>query len=178
MADDSGEIKATWFNQPWLAGKLMPGTPIRIRGRANRHGFAVSSYDLDGGSETVGLAPVYPATEEVAQRRLRDLHAQVLALVRAVGEDLPASVLADGRLPLRADALAAVHAPGSLPEAEVGRTRLAFDELLVLRLALARTAAVRAHASAEPLGRPGELIARYRASLPFAAHSRPGTGRR
>ena len=168
VADDSGEIKATWFNQPWLAGKLMPGTPVRIRGRANRHGFAVSSYDVDGGSETVGLAPVYPATEEVAQKRLRDLHAQVLALVRAVGEDLPASVLADGRLPLRADALAAVHAPGSLPEAEVGRTRLAFDELLVLRLALARTAAVRAHASAEPLGRPGELIARYRASLPFA----------
>jgi ATP-dependent DNA helicase RecG len=167
VADDSGEIRATWFNQPWLAGKLTPGTQIRIRGRANRHGFAVSSYDLDGGSETVGLAPVYPATEEIAQRRLRDLHAQVLALVRAVGEDLPATVLAAGRLPLRCDALAAVHAPGSLPEAEVGRIRLAFDELLVLRLALARTAAARAHASAEPLGLPGELIARYRASLPF-----------
>jgi ATP-dependent DNA helicase RecG len=168
VADDSGEIRATWFNQPWLAGKLTPGTPIRIRGRANRHGFAVSSYDLDGGSETVGLAPVYPATEEIAQRRLRDLHAQVLVLVRAVREDLPASVLAAGRLPLRCDALAAVHAPSSLPEAEVGRTRLAFDELLVLRLALARTAAARAHASAEPLGRAGELIARYRGSLPFA----------
>jgi ATP-dependent DNA helicase RecG len=167
VADDSGEIRATWFNQPWLAGKLIPGTPIRIRGRANRHGFAVSSYDLDGGSETVGLAPVYPATEEIAQRRLRDLHAQVLALVRAVGEDLPATVLAAGRLPLRSDALAEVHAPSSLLEAEVGRTRLAFDELLVLRLALARTAAARARASAEPLGRPGELIARYRASLPF-----------
>jgi ATP-dependent DNA helicase RecG len=46
--------------------------------------------------------------------------------------------------------------------------RLAFDELLVLRLALARTAAARAEASAEPLGEPGELLSRYRASLPFA----------
>jgi ATP-dependent DNA helicase RecG len=49
----------------------------------------------------------------------------------------------------------------------VGRTRLAFDELLVLRLALARSAAAREEASAEPLGAPGELIARYRESLPF-----------
>ena len=71
------------------------------------------------------------------------------------------------RLPLRADALAAVHRPRALAEAEVGRTRLAFDELLVLRLALARTAAERERASAVPLGAPGELIARYRASLPF-----------
>ena len=68
---------------------------------------------------------------------------------------------------LRADALSVVHRPRSLPEAEVGRTRLAFDELLVLRLALLRTAAARESASAQPLGEPGELIARYRASLPF-----------
>ena len=76
-------------------------------------------------------------------------------------------LLVSERLPLRADALAAVHRPRSLPEAEVGRTRLAFDELLVLRLALLRTAATRARASAQRLGPPGELMARYRESLPF-----------
>jgi ATP-dependent DNA helicase RecG len=167
IADETGELKATWFNQPWLESKLTPGTPIRVRGRANRHGFAVSSYDLDDGSETVGLAAVYPATEDVAQRRLRDLHAQALSRARAVGEELPAALLIAERLPLLADALVAVHAPGSLAEAEIGRIRLAFDELLVLRLALARAAAARDDASAEPLGTPGDLLSRYRASLPF-----------
>ncbi len=167
VADETGEMKATWFNQPWLEAKLVPGTRLRIRGRTNRHGFAVSSYDLDGDAETGDLAPVYPATEDVAQRTLRNLHAQALELVRDVGEDVPAAVLARERLPLRADALAAVHRPRALPEAEVGRLRLAFDELLVLRLALLRTAAERATASAQPLGVPGELMTRYRASLPF-----------
>ena len=168
VADETGEIRATWFNQPWLEAKLIPGTALRIRGRANRHGFAVSSYDLDGDVETTAdLAPVYPATEDVAQKTLRSVHGQALALARDVGEDLPASLLAAERLPLRADALAAIHRPRSLPEAETGRMRLAFDELLVLRLALRRTAVARESASAEPLGSPGELLWRYRASLPF-----------
>jgi ATP-dependent DNA helicase RecG len=167
IADETGEIKATWFNQPWLEAKLVSGTAVRIRGRANRHGFAVSSYDLDGEAETADFAPVYPAGEDVTQKKLRDLHAQALEHVRDAGDELPAALLAAERLPLRADALQAIHRPKSLPEAEIGRARLAFDELLVLRLALLRTAAARESASAQRLGEPGELSERYRASLPF-----------
>ena len=167
VADETGEIKATWFNQPWLEGKLQSGTRLRLRGRANRYGFAVSSYDLEGDGVTADFAPVYPASEELAQKRLRDLHSQAAALARDAGEPLPAELLAAERLPLRADALVAIHGPRLLAEAEAGRVRLAFDELLVLRLALARTAAERERTSAIPLGEPGELIARYRDSLPF-----------
>ena len=167
VADETGEIKATWFNQPWLETKLVPGASLRIRGRANRHGFAVSSYDLDGDTETGDLAPVYPATEDVAQKTLRNVHAQALAFIRDVGDDLPAELLAAERLPLLADALVAIHRPRSLPEAEIGRWRLAFDELLFLRLALLRTAAARAETSAQRLGAPGDLVVRYRDSLPF-----------
>ena len=105
VADDTGEIRATWFNQPWLEAKLLPGTAVRLRGKANRHGFAVSTYDLDGDSQTGDFAPVYPASEEVTQKKLRDLHAQALDHVRDVGEDLPASLLAAERLPVRGDAL-------------------------------------------------------------------------
>ena len=167
VADDTGEIKATWFNQPWLEARLAPGKHVRLRGRANKFGFAVSSYDLEGEAETADFAPVYPAGEDVSQKKLRELRAQALDLVRDAGEPLPAALRAGERLPLRFDALAALHRPGSLAEAEAGRARLAFDELLVLQLALARTAAAREQASAEPLGPPGELLARYRASLPF-----------
>jgi ATP-dependent DNA helicase RecG len=167
IADDTGEIKATWFNQPWLERRLVPGTHVRVRGRANRFGFAVSSYDLDGEAETADFAPVYPASEELSQKKLRDLHAQALAAVRDSGEKLPASVLSAHGLPLRADALVALHRPRSLAEAEEGRSRLAFEELVVLRLALAREAERRERASAAPLDPPGALVERYRASLPF-----------
>jgi ATP-dependent DNA helicase RecG len=167
VADETGSIKATWFNQPWLEARLTPGTPVRLRGRRNRFGFAVSSYDLEGEAETADFAPVYPASEDVSQKKLRELRAQVLGLVRHVREPLPAELRARESLPLRADALAALHRPRSLAEAEAGRTRLAFDELLVLRLALARTAAAREQASAEALPSAGELLTAYRASLPF-----------
>jgi ATP-dependent DNA helicase RecG len=70
-------------------------------------------------------------------------------------------------LPFRADALHALHRPRSLAEAEVGRVRLAFDELLLLQLALARRAAERESAVAAALAPPGELIGRYRSALPF-----------
>ena len=49
----------------------------------------------------------------------------------------------------------------------MGRRRLAFDELLVLQLALARRAAERERLVAEALPPPGELLRRYREVLPF-----------
>ncbi len=167
IADDTGEIKATWFNQPWLEKRLVSGTRIRLRGRANRYGFAVSSYDLEGEAETADFAPVYPASEDLSQKKLRELRAQVLGLVRDVGDRLPAELRAREKLPLAADALAALHRPRSLEEAGAARARLAFEELLVLRLALARTTAAREHASAEPFGPHGELVDAYRSALPF-----------
>jgi ATP-dependent DNA helicase RecG len=167
VRDESGQITATWFNQPWLKDKLQPGTHVRLRGSQNRFGFAVKSFDLNGGGATADFAPVYPASEEVSAAKLRELVGEALALVRDRPDPVPATVPAAQRQPPRADALAAVHRPRSLDEAEAGRQRLAFDELLVLQLALARRAAERERLVAAALPPPGELIDRYRAALPF-----------
>jgi len=61
-----------------------------------------------------------------------------------------------------------VHHPSSGQEAEVGRRRLAFEELLLLQIGIARRAAERERTLAPSLGEPGELIERYRKALPFA----------
>src|SRR5687768_5717428 len=167
VSDGTGQISATWFNQPWLKDKLTPGTHVRLRGQPNRFGFAVKSYDLNGGSATADFAPVYPASEEVSAAKLRELVTGALSHARDRPDPLPAGVKLERALPLRADALVAVHQPRSLAEAERGRQRLAFDELLVLQLALARRAAEREEQVAAALPPPGELIDRYRAVLPF-----------
>jgi ATP-dependent DNA helicase RecG len=72
------------------------------------------------------------------------------------------------RLPLKADALHALHLPRDEDEAESARQRLAFDELLLLQLGLARRRLEAEQAVAAALPEPGELVARYRALLPFA----------
>jgi ATP-dependent DNA helicase RecG len=70
-------------------------------------------------------------------------------------------------MPRRADALYALHRPRTLEEAEEGRRRLAFDELLLLQLGLARRTREREQEVAPALGEPGELLVRYRSALPF-----------
>jgi ATP-dependent DNA helicase RecG len=167
VADGSDEITAVWFNQAWLAEKLQPGTRVRLRGQLKRNEFAVRSYDLNGVSATADFAPVYPASEEVPPKRLRTLVERALPYARDLPDALPAPLKVRERLPLRADALVAIHKPRSEEEGEEGRRRLAFDELLVLQVGLARARSGREAAVANELGEPGELTARYRELLPF-----------
>jgi ATP-dependent DNA helicase RecG len=167
VADDSGEIGAVWFNQAWLAERLQPGTRVRLRGQLERNGFKVRSYDLNGVSATADFAPVYPASEEVTPKRLRGLVERAVPNARDLPDPLPAPLKAREALPLRADALVALHRPGSLEEGEIARRRLAFDELLVLQVGLARARTGRAEAKARALGEPGDLVRRYEELLPF-----------
>jgi ATP-dependent DNA helicase RecG len=165
--DGSGVIDAVWFNQPWLADRLTPGTRVRLRGQLRRSDFVVKSYDLGDASATADFAAVYPATEAITTKRLRTLVGHALPHVRDVPDLLPATLATSHALPIRGDALHALHVPASEHDAEVGRRRLAFDELLELQVALALVRRDRAEAEAPSLGEPGELLARYRDALPF-----------
>jgi ATP-dependent DNA helicase RecG len=167
VADESGSIPAVWFNQDWLKDKLVPGTRVRLRGQLRRNEFNVKSYDLNGAAATADLAPIYPAGEEIRPPRLRALAERALELVPNEPDPLPAALKTRERLPHRADALHALHRPRTLEEAEVGRRRLAFDELLLLQLGLARRTREREREVAPALGAPGELLERYRRALPF-----------
>jgi ATP-dependent DNA helicase RecG len=163
ISDESGQIRATWFNQPWVADQLRPGARLRLIGSVRRGTFAVRAHEP--AAEHADLVPVYPAGEDVTPKKLREL--VLAALPRDVGDPLPAALKERERLPLKVDALHVLHRPRSLEEAERGRVRLAFDELLVLQLGIARAARLREATVAPALGAPGELVARYRAALAF-----------
>ena len=170
VADESGSIDAIWFNQPWLAEQLAPGTPVRLRGQLRRNEFAVRSYDLGDASATADFAPVYPATRgagaEAAARARRGRRFRWRARCRTRS---PAALREREQLPLRADALWALHRPRDLGEAETGRRRLAFDELLVLQVGIARRGRERERTLAPALApRRASSSLRYRRALPFA----------
>jgi len=167
VADATGEITAVWFNQAWLADRLVPGMQVRLRGSLRGREFAVRSYDLDGVASTADFAPVYPATEEVSVKKLREVVVGALDYARDVVDPLPAALTAAAALPDRADAVVALHRPRREGDGEHARRRLAFDELLVLQLGLARRREGREEERATALGAPGELVERYRTVLPF-----------
>ncbi|MGH3024106.1 MAG: ATP-dependent DNA helicase RecG [Gaiellaceae bacterium] len=171
VVTDAAGVRETaiWFNQAYLA-KLPPGTELLLHGtRELSGGFRVQRHEIGGaGIHTVGLVPEYPASEDVPSYRLRALVEAALPRLRFLPDALPAGLRAEESLPLRADALTAVHRPRERREAETARERLALEELLVLQLGfLARRRALAEEASAPALGDDGELVARYRTALPF-----------
>src|SRR5262249_31374019 len=155
-------ISATWFNQPWLAERLQPGTRVRLRGKLGHRGFDVKTYDVGEVRATADFAPVYAASEALPSTRIRELVRLAVGAHAGGALDPPPAEL---DLPLRRDAVAAVHFPTDRREAERARERLALDELVTLQLAVMRSRDD--SAVAVPLGEPGELMARYRAALPF-----------
>src|SRR5438876_518837 len=169
VSDGSDSVPCVWVNQQWLQDKLQPGTRVRLRGALRRGGFNVKAYDLGGdGASTADFAPVYHASEQITPKKLRELVGAALEHARDLPDPLPATLKERKRLPLRADALHALHRPSSLEQAEEGRRRLAFDELLLLQMVLARRTREREASIAPSLGEPGELVLRYRKALPFA----------
>ena len=168
ISDGTASVAATWFNQPWLEEQLQPGVHVRLRGKPGRYGFDVKSYDVGDGEATADFAPVYPASEEIPPKRLRTLVGHALGHVADYFDPIPAELRERRAMPLKRDALFVIHRPESEDEAETGRRRLAFEELLVLQLGIARRAAERENTLAASLGEPGELIVRYREALPFS----------
>ncbi len=185
--DETGAMGAAFFNQPWLVDRYRPGTRLLLHGKARPGGrFAVVHHapgsELAGGPAageivakptTVGAGSTqiahYPATVGVSSTQIAALVREHRGALADVPEPLPGRMRAAERLPDRAAALAAMHFPRSGEEAEAGRARLAFEELLVAQLALLRRRALRGSGTAVALVGPRELTSRWLEELlPFA----------
>jgi ATP-dependent DNA helicase RecG len=177
VADATGTMRATFFNQPWLVDRYPPGTRLLLHGKADaRGGFAVAHHALggeaaapeEGGGEGRAVAH-YPAAEGVSSTQILTLVQGLRDALEDVVETLPASIRVGERLPGRAGALAAMHFPRRPEDPEGGRRRLAFEELLLSQLVfLRRRAGRRARTGAAALVERGALGERWlEQGLPF-----------
>ncbi|MBI5654469.1 ATP-dependent DNA helicase RecG [Candidatus Uhrbacteria bacterium] len=174
LSDDTGSIGATWFNQPWLLKQLKPGDEIFISGAVTQRprfgrGFTsplwepVSDETLAAGN----VAPVYPLTGSVTQKAIRKLIKSAVSETELPQDWIPEDVLSRLGLPDIAAAYRFVHIPSTSAEAEQGRRRLAFGELLIYQLAL-RSARREADTAGAPVVEFDEPFAKkFASSLPF-----------
>jgi ATP-dependent DNA helicase RecG len=167
VADETGMMKATFFNQPWLARKYPKGTRLVLHGKlAARNAFRVEGHAPTAQS-TGSDAEVahYATTIGLSSTQILALVREHLDAAHDAVDPLPARARCVRGLPDRCAALVAAHA-GDL---EGGRRRLAFDELLLAQLSLLRRRAQRrATGRAAPLGEPPSLTTRWREQLlPF-----------
>jgi ATP-dependent DNA helicase RecG len=85
-----------------------------------------------------------------------------------VAEVLPERIVKSRELPSLATALRGAHFPEAETELAAARHRLAFDDFLFLQLGLAIVRSRTTRARGIALAPPGALVARLRASLPYA----------
>ncbi|MEA2298073.1 MAG: ATP-dependent helicase RecG [Solirubrobacteraceae bacterium] len=171
VADGTATMKATFFNQPWLLQRYRPGTRLVLHGKyAGRAAFRVSHHAVteETGAEA-GEVSHYAATVGLSSTQILALMAGSRGLLEEVVEPLPGRLRARHRLPERRTALAAVHFARDGEEAETGRRRLAFEELLLTQLALLhRRARRRSREEAMALDSEPSLTGRWLAGgLPF-----------
>ncbi|HVW46239.1 MAG TPA: ATP-dependent DNA helicase RecG [Solirubrobacterales bacterium] len=179
VGDPTGSVRATWFNQPWVSGKLEKGARVLITGRRSPKGLTVQEWELiaaadaeeeEGGEERSGsFVPVHPATEDLPPRRIREWAKRAVPLARNAIEGLPAAVQVRHRFGSVGAAIEAAHFPTSPKELEEARWRLGYEELFLHQALL--TTRKTSHRRARPaprFGRPGAVVERWLADLPFA----------
>ncbi len=171
VADDTGAMKATFFNQPWLVSRYPAGTRLVLHGKYQaRNRFSVQAHarttEALAGAQAVAH---YPATEGLSSTEILALVRRHAPALTDVPEPLPATLRVTEGLPDRAAALSASHFPRSDGDLEIGRARLAFDELLLAQLALIRRRRTRERSvTAAVLDAERELTGRWLAEmLPF-----------
>ena len=173
VIDETGPMKAVWFNQPWVADKLPPGTRVVLHGKfgGQRQGLSVSDYEITRdatSSHSTGVVPIYPTTYNLSASKIRELVWNARDSIREVVEPLPAWLRLAERLPDRPAAVDAIHFPEDEDEEPEARHRLAFEELFLNQLLLAaRKRERRSGLRAPAVEGSGELVDPWLGTLPF-----------
>lgn len=144
VEDETGKLTVVWFNQPFLIKTLYPGRMVSLSGKVGWFNkklcFSSPDYELLGEIEkptvhTGRLVPIYPETSGLSSKWIRTLMLGAFNYPNLnIDEFLPKDILVRNNLTSMREAIEKVHFPKNLKEAEIGRERLAFNELLMLEL--------------------------------------------
>lgn len=147
IEDETGIIRAVWFNQPFLANSLKEGLHVAISGKAVvRKGLIFTNpiheiIHSDNNSveslvHTGRLIPIYPETSGVSSRWFRFVLKSLLQYSNEIVDYLPDNIIKENKLLALNDAVLNVHRPKNLNIAKHAQKRLGFDEIFLIQLLL------------------------------------------
>ncbi len=139
-------LEVTFFNQPYRVHQLPPGAVAAFSGKVSlfRGRPQMTNPDVEvmapGEEDFRGsVVPVHSAVGELTPGRVRLAMRNALARARPIRDPLPSWVVRNNHLITRDQALADIHFPPGMEQAQQARRRLVFDELFRIQLALALT---------------------------------------
>ena len=179
VEDGTGRCQARWFNSPYLTDRLHPGDTIRFTGKVEQYGdlasfanptFRIIEPDADPlEGDEARFEAVYAGVATLGSKQIGKIVRGVLPLVAdQIGETLPDELRKRRSLPPRRTAIERSHLPTREEDIPVARRRLAYDELLLMQLAVQykrRWATMSQRAI--PVRLTDAIDRRIRARLPF-----------
>ncbi|MEW6142668.1 MAG: ATP-dependent DNA helicase RecG [Chloroflexota bacterium] len=179
VGDETGNMRAVWFNQPYLAERLKINSRIAISGRITVYRgvkqFESPEWEFIGEADddllhTGCLVPVYPLTQGLFPKQVRRLARTVVDGWADRLVDFMSEAIQKGcRLEGLSWAVRQAHFPDSQEALGGARRRLAFDELFLFQMGvLGRKREWQESQPGSPLSVDRGLVDRLVASLPFA----------
>ena len=182
LTDETGKLKVTWFNQPYLVNTFKKGDSVCLAGKVKGSGSKmylsnpayekITNYKLQitnsGLTHTGRLISVYPETEGLSSRWLRFIVKPLLAKLESqIQEYLPEKIIKENNFLPLAKALWQIHFPDSPLFASEAKKRFAFEELFEISLFVLREKMklAKEKSVAIPLNLP--LIQEFSKNLPF-----------
>ncbi len=174
ISDGTGNLKATWFNQPWMAKKLRPGIQVVLSGKTDQYLGRISMNNPEveqieqQNLHTNRIVPVYPLTANITQRWLRRLMHRVITYWAPKLEDpVPDQLRQSEHLMSLSEAILQVHFPDSKEKLLDSRYRLAFEEILYLQLGMLEQKQTWRERTAKTFMVPQEWLNQRISQLPF-----------
>ncbi|MFZ5917426.1 MAG: ATP-dependent DNA helicase RecG [Chloroflexota bacterium] len=175
IADGTGTVEATWFNQPFLAKSLKAERQVVLSGAVDAYlgRLVMKSPEWEFLEKeqihTGRLVPVYPLTEGIKAKWLRRLIKRTVDYwTKRMPDYLPRSVRESLGLPALENALIQIHFPDDWQSLEQARRRLSFDEFLLIQLGVLRQRQMWQARPGRALESRPALLEAFFSSLPFA----------
>jgi ATP-dependent DNA helicase RecG len=175
ISDETGALRITWFNQPWLEKNIHPGAQIVVSGKVDIYlgRLCMTNPDWELLEQehlhTNRIVPVYPLTANVTQKTLRRMmHQTVSFWSPRIADFLPESIRREGNLLTFQDALQQIHFPDNLDRLKAAQERLAFDEIFFIQLGVLRQKRFWQQVTSDKLEISEEWLKAQIERLPFA----------
>jgi ATP-dependent DNA helicase RecG len=188
IEDDTGKIKAVWFNQPYIAKMTGEGAFVRVEGKVSKRKKNDEIYFSNPKIETVNkipigvgdslfgeegekhaLYPVYPESRGVTSNWIYHTVLKIFGsgLLENLEDPIPSEILEKYNLPSIKTALIWVHSPQKTQDAETARKRFAFEEVFLIQLEKQKTKTEWQSKKSFVIEKTNEEIEKFVSRFPF-----------
>ncbi len=187
IEDESGTIKATWFNQPYIAKMYTEGEFVKVSGKIKgiegKFMFNNPSIEKvetmpigvgddlfsDHGNKIEELSPIYKLSKGISSLWLHHALNRIFKseLFETLEDPIPEEILKKYKLPSLRTALIFIHTPQKQKDALSARKRFAFEEVFLIQVQKLNTRKQLEHIASYDIEISKEILERFTNTLPF-----------